>query len=58
MEIIQQMSSSDWKTLGLIGMVLGAIVMLHGVSNRRWQQMHTAAAILTAASVIGPRLAR
>jgi hypothetical protein len=52
------MSSANWKAVGIAGTLLGAIVVLHGISSRRWRQLHTAAALLTVASVLGPRLVR
>jgi len=51
-----RMTKSDWKTLGSLGALIGAIVMLHGISSKEWKSAHTIGSILTIASLVGPRL--
>jgi hypothetical protein len=50
------MTNSDWRVIGTWGTIVGAIVMLHGVTSKNWRTAHTVASILTVAAVLGPRL--
>jgi hypothetical protein len=50
------MSRSDWRTIGIAGTIIGVIVMAHGITTKRWQRLHTVGMLLSAASIIGPRL--
>ena len=51
------MTKSDWRALGSLGALIGAIVMIHGISSKDWKTAHTIGSVLTVASLVGPRLA-
>lgn len=54
---ITRMTKSDWRALGSLGALIGAIVMIHGISSKDWKTAHTIGSVLTVASLVGPRLA-
>jgi hypothetical protein len=50
------MSNADWKAIGWVGTLIGAVVIIHGLSSRNWRTAHTIGTALTIASIVGPRL--
>lgn len=54
---IVDMRKRDWDNLSLIATVGGAIVALHGITSRKWQEAHTFFLVLALAAAVGPQLA-
>lgn len=52
------MSRRDWETVHLVGAVVLLAVSVHGVTSRRWSELHSLGVILSVAAVIGPELGR
>lgn len=50
------MSKKDWQSIGTIATVGGAIVALHGMTNRRWQTWHTVFVALATVAAVGSQL--
>jgi len=51
------MSRRDWQTVRLAGTAVLLAVSIHGVSSRRWSDLHTLGVILSVVAAIGPELA-
>lgn len=47
-----------WNGIRAAGVLLGFAVSIHGITNRKWSQLHSIALMLTAAATIGPQLRR
>lgn len=50
------MSSKDWKAVGAIAALGGAVVAAHGITNKRWQTWHTVFVVAAALATAGPAL--
>lgn len=35
------MSKKDWKAIGAVAAIGGAVVAIHGVTSKKWQTAHT-----------------
>jgi hypothetical protein len=46
----------NWKTVGAAGTVLAGIAILHGLTSRKWRDVHTLGVILGTAAAVAPRL--
>jgi len=45
-----------WRGVQLAALIIGLAVTLHGITNRKWQELHTAGVVLSLAGTIGPEL--
>jgi hypothetical protein len=50
------MTKADWKAIGIAGSLFGLAVTIHGVTSKRWRDLHTVALILGIAAMLGPEL--
>jgi hypothetical protein len=46
----------DWKAVGAIGAVVAGIAVLHGLTNRKWKDIHTLGVLLGIAAAAAPYL--
>jgi hypothetical protein len=44
----------DWKAVGAAGGIIAAIAVLHGLTSRKWQDMHTLGVVLGLAAAAAP----
>jgi hypothetical protein len=51
-----EMSKKDWKAVGAVAAIGGAMVAWHGITSKRWQTWHTVFVIAAALAAIGPQL--
>ncbi len=50
------MKKDDWQLLGAIAGLVGAVIVIHGVTSKQWSDAHTVATIVSAAAAVGPYL--
>jgi hypothetical protein len=50
------MSSASWKVVGAAGVIVGALVTIHGITSRGWRDLHTIGLVLSVAAAVAPRL--
>lgn len=48
--------SIGWRTAGAAGTVIAAVTVLHGITSRKWRDVHTIGVLLSLAAAIAPRL--
>ncbi len=46
----------DWEKVRAVGAIIGAIAVIHGLKNRTWRFVHTAAAALAIAAAAAGHL--
>jgi len=44
----------DWKAVGAIGAVVAAIAVLHGLTSRKWKEVHTLGMLLGLLATAAP----
>ena len=50
------MVNRDFEKARLAGTVLLLVVSIHGVTNRRWSELHTLGVIISVAAMLGGEL--
>ena len=43
----------DWKVVGAAGSIIAGIAVVHGLSNRKWQNIHTFGVALGITATVG-----
>jgi hypothetical protein len=46
----------NWKAVGAAGPVLAGFALLHGLTSRKWRDIHTIGVALGIAAAVAPRL--
>jgi hypothetical protein len=46
----------DWKAVSAVGTVIAGAAVLHGLTTRRWRDVHTFGVLLGLVASLAPRL--